>query len=245
MSSININKQYKKLYAFGCSITTGHHLGMEGSWSYHLARKLNTECEIVARVGVSNYCLMLDIINLCESTDMSDSCIGIQLTERCRREIWLYQKKKYYTFNLMTLGANTEEYFVDSELKFMRNNINEISPIYFDDYENYIRNLMTILMVKNYLENNNIDYIMFEGISSINEYNEFKNDNINYNSFFNKNLIDSILNNKSFFNKYGPIQPFDFTHPLFDPKENDLHPSMEFIKWWAQEMYEHIKINSK
>jgi hypothetical protein len=39
------------------------------------------------------------------------------------------------------------------------------------------------------------------------------------------------------------MQPFNWSHPLYDKNKNDGHPNSEFVKWWVDEMYEHIKNN--
>ena len=113
--------------------------------------------------------------------------------------------------------------------------------MWFDDNENILRTITSILTVKNYLENKNIDFVMFEGIGTIADENTNVFTLDKYNKLLSKTYINSILNDKTFFNKYGPMQPFLFSHPLFDPNENDVHPNIEFAKWWADEMYEDIK----
>jgi hypothetical protein len=85
---------------------------------------------------------------------------------------------------------------------------------------------------------------MFEGISTIND--EIDTKNVEYNRYaklLDINFRRNLLNEKTFFKKYGPMQPFNRTHPLFDETKNGGHPNSEFVKWWANEMYEHIKDN--
>jgi len=39
---IKASKKYENLVTFGCSFTTGHLLGNEGSWGFSLAKLLNS-----------------------------------------------------------------------------------------------------------------------------------------------------------------------------------------------------------
>ena len=75
-----------------------------------LAKKLDCDVKIVARSSSSNYNLMLDLIKICETNDMKNSCVGIQLTERTRREVWISDRKIYNTFNFSTLSLNDESF---------------------------------------------------------------------------------------------------------------------------------------
>jgi hypothetical protein len=241
MGLIRLDKQYENLYVAGCSFTTGHIEGRKASWGTHLAKKLNCKCIINGINSNSNYHMMLGVINLCESNDMSNSCVGIQLTERSRRELWLMDQSTYYTFNYATLDLNDIN-TMPNELKFFKKNLSDIETIYFDDRENLLRTITSITMLKNYFENKNIDYIFFEGISTIKD--EIANiDSVKMPNVLGKKYRDSLLNDSTFFSKYGPMQPFDRTHPLFDFEKNGGHPNSEFVEWWVEEMYEHIKTN--
>jgi hypothetical protein len=243
MGLIRLDKQYEKLYVVGCSFTTGFLEKSEGSWGTHLAKKLNCKCEIAAGQSSSNYSIITQVVNVCESNDMSNCCVGIQFSERSRREMWSSDFNHYETFNISTLKVNNEKNLSDN-LKFVKENIKFFDNIWFNDNENVLRTTIAILLIKGYLESKNIDFIMFEGISTIND--EITNKNIEYNRYVNLLDLDfrrNLLNEKTFFKKYGPMQPFNRTHPLFDETKNGGHPNSEFIKWWANEMYEHIKDN--
>ena len=118
----------------------------------------------------------------------------------------------------------------------------------FVNRENLIRTTISMLLIRGYLESKNIDYIMFEGISTISDnltVNKPKNANVYYgfDKLIDKNFSSQVLEDKTFFNKYGPMQPFNRTHPLYDVDINLGHPNSEFVKWWADEMYNHIKDN--
>lgn len=247
MGIIRLDKQYEKLYVVGCSFTTGHHQGKLGSWGTYLAERLNCECQIGGAESSSNYSIISQVVNLCETYDMSNSCIGIQFSERSRREMWSSEKNHYETFNVATIQINSEEY-LSKNLKFIKNNLEFFDDIWFDDKENLIRTTISMLLIKGYLESKNIDYIMFEGISTISDnltVNKPKNLNVfnGFDKLIDKNFSSQILNDKTFFNKYGPMQPFNRTHPLYDSEINKGHPNSEFVKWWVDEMYNHIKDN--
>jgi hypothetical protein len=243
MGLIRLDNQYEKLYVVGCSFTTGFLEKNEGSWGTHLAEKLNCKCQIAAGQSSSNYSIITQVVNVCEGNDMSNSCVGVQFSERSRREMWSSDFNHYETFNISTLQVNNEKNLSDN-LKFVKKNINFFDDIWFNDNENVLRTTTAILLIKGYLESKNIDFIMFEGISTIND--EIKNINIDYNRYaklLDLNFRRDLLNEKTFFKKYGPMQPFNRTHPLFDETKNGGHPNSEFVKWWANEMYEHIKDN--
>ena len=247
MGIIRLDKKYEKLYVVGCSFTTGHHQGKLGSWGTYLAERLNCECQISAAESSSNYAIISHVVNLCETNDMSNSCVGIQFSERSRREIWSSEANHYDTFNVATIETNSEEY-LSKNLKFIKKHLEFFDDIWFDDKENLIRTTISMLLIRGYLESKNIDYIMFEGISTISDnltVNKPKNANVYYgfDKLIDKNFSSQVLDDKTFFNKYGPMQPFNRTHPLYDVDINLGHPNSEFVKWWADEMYNHIKDN--
>jgi hypothetical protein len=243
MGLIRLDKQYEKLYVVGCSFTTGFLEKDNGSWGLYLAEKLNCKYQNAAGQSSSNYSIITQVVNLCETFDMTNSCVGIQFSERSRREMWSSQFNHYETFNVATLQVNQEKNLSDN-LKFVKKNVEFFDDIWFNDNENMLRTITSMLLVKGYLESKNIDFIMFEGISTIAD--EIKDINVEYNRYvklLDKNFRNQMLNEKTFFKKYGPMQPFNRTHPLFDNTKNGGHPNSEFIKWWVEEMYQHIKDN--
>ena len=242
MGLIRLDKQYKKLFVVGCSFTDGYLVGKEASWGTHLANKLNCECVIRGVNSSSNFNMITEVLDICESNDMTNNCIGIQLSERNRREVWSSKKNHFLTINLPSLHVNDEENLSD-EFKFVKKNLEFFDNIWFDDKENLLKTIFSILLIKGYLESKNIDFIMFEGISTIGEQLNFDFNERKFKTFLNQSYRENLLKDKTFFNKYGPMQPFDRTHPLFDEIENGGHPNTEFVKWWVDEMYEHIKEN--
>jgi len=186
--------------------------------------------------------MISELIDICESNDMTNNCVGIQFTERSRREVWVSNDIRYQPYNLQTLLQNDEKNLID-ELKFMKKNIDYFSTTLFDDRENLLRTIISIVNIKNYLKSKNIDFIMFEGISTIGDDLHYTYSHNRYGTLLSKDYRLNLLNEKTFFNKYGPMQPFNWSHPLYDKNKNDGHPNSEFVKWWVDEMYEHIKNN--
>jgi hypothetical protein len=243
MGLIRLDKKYDEFYSFGCSFTTGYIEGWNKSWGYYLSEKLNAKPIVQARNGSGNFTLMMDVLTICEMNKNKNIAIGIQLTERNRREIWVNDKNVYNSFNYATLTLNSKKE-LDKELHIFSDYVNELSPLLFNDFENYIRTLTSIMMIKNYLENNKIDYVIFEGMVAISDYKDFqKNAPQNLELFVKDDFVTPILESNTFFKKYGPMQPFCRTHELYDVNKNGGHPNSEFIKWWVDEMYEQIKNN--
>lgn len=243
MSLIRLDQKYDEFYSLGCSFTTGFMEGSTKSWGYYFAQKIGANPNVVARDGAGNYMLMFDIMKICEMNKGKKIAIGIQLTERNRREIWIKDTSTYHSFNYATLTINKKNN-VDKELHFLKDNLKEISHIFFDDFENYLRTLTSVIMIKNYLENKGVDYIIFEGMTAISDYKDLrKNLPQHMKNYVSDELVGDIVNSPTFFKKYGPMQPFCRTHELYDVNKNGGHPNSDFIKWWVDEMIEHIRIN--
>ena len=117
-------KEYEKLYVVGCSFTTGFLEKDKGSWGTYLAEKLNCKYQNGAGQSSSNYSIISQVVNMCETYDMTNSCIGIQFSERSRREMWSSDFNHYETFNISTLQINPEKNLSDN-LKFVKKNIRE------------------------------------------------------------------------------------------------------------------------
>lgn len=245
MSYINPNKKYKKLVTSGCSFTQGHFQGEEAAWGYQLSQLLG--CEHVNRGfgGSSNYIILNKLIKYCETNDMSDCCVGVQWSEVSRREYWLDDRKQYQSLNYVALhdehfthsDTNKQMYFLKEQKEFFKS-------IWWQDDENVLRTINCMLLAKSYFISKNIDFVMFEGIGSIIDYDfnipiDKKND-INDMVLLEKSYRENLLLDKHNFIKYGPMMPFMFNHKLFN-EDNGLHPNLEFVKWWAKEMYDNLK----
>ncbi len=246
MSLINPNKKYKKLVTSGCSFTQGHYQGEEAAWGYQLSQLLG--CEHVNRGsgGSSNNFILHKIIKYCESNDMTDCCVGIQLSERSRREYWLKDKGRYTTIN----GAAISDEFYqlggleESHAEFLNKNQEFFHEIWFDDSENALRTIQTIILAKSYLLSKNIDFIIFEGIGNLLD-TEHKivssyNGDIDEGPLVRNDYKTKLLDDDHIYKKYPNMMPFMFNHELFND-DNGRHPNIEFVKWWVNEMYDYLK----
>jgi hypothetical protein len=246
MGLINTDKKYKSLSTFGCSYTTGFLLGDKGSWGFHLAELLNCKHNNLGG-GQSNPNILNGIIRYCETNDMTDCCVGIEWSEVTRREVWDKEKQKYNIF-----GVNNFDKVENHKPFINEDNLEFFTSIWFDLNENILRTVNSIILAKSYLQSKNIDFIMFEGINSIMDVKRKKS---NYDIGQEINLIEtillndeykmSLLNDVTFFNKFGNWHQAMFKNPLFDSKKNRGHPNMEIVKWWAKEIYDYLLINKK
>ena len=254
---IKTNKKYDNLITFGCSFTTGHNLGDEGSWGFSLAKLLN--CNHVNKGGGgSNTNILTNVINYCENNDMSNSCIGIQWSEVTRREYWDEKNNRYHTLGIGTFSSvhqifERETSYYDS-LSFIKNNQPFFGGMWFNLAENTLRTIIAMISVKSYLKNKNIDFIMFEGINSIKNINksfypENHQTDINHYSpsegndftLLRDEIRMSILNDDTFYSEQSDWMSAMYNHPNFDTTINDGHPHQEIVEWWVGKIYQHIK----
>ena len=245
MSLINPNKKYKKLITSGCSFTHGHYQGEEAAWGYQLSQLL--DCEHVNRGagGSSNYIILNKIIKYCETNDMTDCCVGIQWSEVSRREYWLSDEKRYQTINYASLDDEHFKHDKKSpQMFFVKEYKDFFQTIWWEDNENVLRTINAMLLAKSYLSSKNIDFIMFEGIGSILDYDFDTSSNFDLDNndmvLLHKSYRENLLSDEHFFKKSEPMMPFMFTHELFN-NDNGRHPNIEFVKWWSNEMYQYLK----
>ena len=262
---IKASREYENLVTFGCSFTTGHLLGNEGSWGFSLAKLLN--CEHVNKGGGgSNTNIVTNVINYCEINDMSNSCVGIQWSDVTRREYWDDKNGGYYTLGIGTFDPEhrifERETKHQNSLAFIQKNQPFFGELWFNLAENTLRTIIAIISVKSYLKSKNIDFIMFEGINSIKNINksfypqnyliDIDNPHVTDSNNFGllKNEIRmSLLNDITFYSELGDWMNAMRNHPHFDPSINDGHPHEEIVNWWANNLFTHIKnvenLNSK
>jgi hypothetical protein len=242
MGLINPNKKYKNLITFGCSFTTGFMLMNEGSWGQHLSERLG--CEHINKGGSqSNTKMVTDLIGYCETHDITDCCVGIQLSEHIRREFWDDTKNEYWTSPVEKLYAKHKNV---PEFDFMDENLSFYMSIWFNTNENILRTINSIVLIKSYLNSKNIDFIMFEGIHSIMDYSHvLPNFKIPLEaSLLSDTYKQSLLNDDTFFNTLGDWFTAMESHPLNNTDKNGSHPSMGVVKWWVDEMYKYINEKS-
>lgn len=250
MPVIKTNKQYNYLVTFGCSFTSGHWLGDQGAWGHYLAQRLN--CKHLNQAGgASNPNIVTSIINYCEHNDMSKVCVGIQWSEITRRELWMETKKHYYTLGLGVL-FNNDLYSRETHKDFLqpiKDNLGYFSTLYFDIQENVLRTVLAMMHVKSYLEYKNIDFIQFEGINSILDIEGYDQ---NHEPgpwtpllLTSNKMKYSILQDKTFFSRLGDLNSAMQKHPKYDATINDGHPHTDVLEYWADHLYDHIKISEK
>jgi hypothetical protein len=243
MGMIDLNKKYDKFVTFGCSYSNGHELGITGSWGFIFSKLLNCKHYNYAFNGSSNNLIMNNVIKFCESNNLENIAIGVQWSEWSRRELWSETEKTYKSFNLPTLemGNFTEEKSPD--MFFIKKHQEFFSSIWFDYKENILRTIQSMILIKNYLENKNIDFVMFEGLGSI--LDMFYPNKEQYSGHNDLTLLSdefklSILNHKCFFSKLGDMRTLMKPHSLYE-NINDGHPNPKFLEWWCLEMYNDIK----
>lgn len=243
MSLIDLDRKYSKFVTFGCSYSTGHLIGEVGSWGYHFSKLLKSDHYNYSFNGSSNNLIMNNVINFCESNRTNDVALGIQWSEWSRREFWVELDKKYKSFNVPTLEQLELMKNESSELYFIREHKEFFVSLWFDYKENILRTIQSMILTKNYLDNKNIDYVMFEGLGSILDmFYPNKEQIYSHNDLMllSDEFKLSILNDKCFFNKLGDMRTLMKTHPLYEDI-NDGHPNPKFLEWWCLEMYNDIK----
>ena len=239
MAVINPNKKYKKFLAFGCSFTSGHNYGEDGSWGKYMGEMLGCDYGLYGIGGSSSLSVLSRIIGHCETNDMTDCCIGIQWSEWTRREIWISDENRYTAFNLSAIKLSPQFFHMKKHLDFF-------GPFFFEPMENIVRAINSMVLAKAYLESKNIDFVQYEGIGSIlDECHPLPKDTVDS---LDIQLIKDpyklkLLSDPTFFTKYGSMMRFMFNHELFvdDPAKKDAHPNPAFAEWWAGEIYAYLK----
>ena len=186
---------------------------------------------------------MDNVIKFCESNDTNNIALGVQWSEWSRREFWVESERKYKSFNIPALEQLEIMKNESHELYFIREHQEFFASLWFDYKENILRTIKSMIIVKNYLENKNIDYVMFEGLGSILDMfypNKEQISSHNDLTLLSDEFKLSILNDRSFFNKLGDMRNHMKTHSLYEDI-NDGHPNPKFLAWWCLEMYYDIK----
>ena len=243
MSLIDFNKKYDKFVTFGCSYSNGHLIGETGSWGHHFSKLLDCEHYNYGFNGSSNNLIMSNVIKFCESNDTNNVALGVQWSEWSRREFWVESERRYKSFNIPALDQLELMKNESSELYFIREHQEFFASLWFDYAENILRTIQSMITLKNYLENRNIDYVMFEGLGSILDMfypNKEQISGHNDLTLLSDEFKLSILNDQSFFKKFGDMRNHMKSHPLYEDI-NDGHPNPKFLEWWCLEMYNDIK----
>ena len=242
MCLINPNKKYDRLVTFGCSFTEGWLYKEQGTWGDFLSQNLG--CNHVNRGGgsSSNFSILNNVLRYCETEDVDNICVGVQWSEWSRRELWIESQKRYFTFNLATVTDVNFNPNQNPELVKFKDNIDIFLPIWFDNQENILRTIHSMILLKNYLKSKNIDYVMFEGLGSIlDEFYPSKDFNINDDSILLKDQFKlKLFDDVEFFKKYGDMRTYMRKSDLVDDSEFG-HPPPRYAKWWSDEIYSYLK----
>lgn len=231
---ISSNKSYSKLVTFGCSYTNGYMEEEKAQWGNYLSKHLNCPHLLLSPNASSNYYISNKVINFCESQKEKDFCIGIQWSEPSRREVYVEKENDYIAFNLSTLML-TDKFQFD-EFYFLKKNLITIDKMFFRMEEMIWRTINSMLFTISYLRDNDIDFIMFQGINSILDF-----DTDDSTTFpISRERKENILNQPEFFNEYVDMHTHMFGHHLFN-QDNQGHPNSKYIQWWSSEMYNYIK----
>lgn len=229
---ISLTKQYSRLVTFGCSYTNGYYQKEKAQWGEYLAKNLKCSHEIYGTDASSNYYIHSSVINYCENNKLKDYCIGVQWSEISRREIWLKSINKYRAFNLPTLEIGDIDI---EEFDFMNKHKIFFSKIFFNIDDLIWRTVSSMISLISYLRQNNIDFIMFEGINSILDFDNSKNKNFPISDDIKKEILNSI----EFFSKYRDMHSHMRSHELFN-NDNQGHPNSDYIEWWSSQIYDYI-----
>ena len=180
----------------------------------------------------------------CETENVENICIGVQWSEWSRRELWVESQKRYFTFNLATVTDINFNPTQNPELVKFKDNIDIFLPMWFDNQENILRTIHSIILLKNYLKSKNIDFIMFEGLGSIlDEYYPSSNHNLNDESILLKDEFKlKLFEDIEFFKRYGDMRTYMRKSDLVTDSEFG-HPPPKYAKWWADKIYIYLKEN--
>jgi hypothetical protein len=238
MAVIDPKKKYRKFVAFGCSFTSGHNYGEDGSWGKYLGNKLGCDYELHGFGGSSSTSVLSRMIGYCETHDMTDCCVGIQWSEWTRRELWIAEENRYTAFNIAAIQ-------ISDQYAHMKKHLDFFGTFFFDPMENIIRSINNMVLAKAYLESKSIDFVQYEGIGSILDecypFPKTAKESPDVHLIKDPYKLE-LLNHPTFFTKYGSMMRFMFDHELFsnDPLRKDSHPNPAFAEWWASEIYNYL-----
>lgn len=238
---INPKKKYKELLACGCSYTNNP------SWASSLAEKLN--CNLISNGfgGSSNYIILSQVLTYCENNDMTDVCVGVQWSQYFRREVWNDKDKIYNVINYGVYDGNLSsvKWANLEDENLFKDNQEFFSSIWWSHQENILRTIHCMILLKNYFISKKIDFVMFEGLGSIMDYDpEFvTNLDTNWNPFlvlYNNDIRKKILEDVTFFTELGTFDSAMRKHEGFDGNENDNHPTPVVCDWWGEELMKYM-----
>lgn len=244
---INPKKKYKDLLACGCSYTDGAHFTDKGSWASSLAERLN--CNLIPNGfgGSSNYIILSQVLTYCENNDMTDVCVGVQWSQYFRREVWNDRDKIYNVINYGVYEGNlsSAKWANLKDENIFKDNQDFFNSIWWDHQENILRTIHCMILLKNYLMSKKIDFIMFEGLGSIMDYDidfetKLSKDWKPFLVLYNHDVRKKILEDVTFFSELGTFDVAMRKHEGFDGNENGNHPTPIVCDWWADELMNYM-----
>jgi len=212
----------KNLITFGCSFTEGHSMGELGSWAYYLSKLTSMNLINKGTGGAGNELILNNLIGELElnSNDIKDDCfVVIQWSECLRQNVYF---NNIFNPNLSRWSQITPESIHPSqrhhhndgdEHTWLESHRKAFYPLFSSAEVALHKTYSNMLSAKNYLENNNIPYLFFDGINdhrllekngklflkgsnSRNKDHEINIKNTNYNLLNNFYLLHDNVKNK-------------------------------------------------
>ena len=194
----------RNLITFGCSFTDGFEMGELGSWAYYLSNFTKMNLINKGRGGSGNELILNSLIAELEinSNHIKDDCfVVIQWSECLRQNVYFNNiesppssrwtqitPQSIHPIDRQHHNNNDEHRWLDYHSKSFYPFFSSIEVALHKTYSN-------MLSAKNYLENNNIPYLFFDGINdhrliNINEKLMLKGSN-DFNQDFEINIGDT------------------------------------------------------
>ena len=164
----------KNLITFGCSFTEGHEMGELGSWAYHLSKKLHVNLINRGKGGASNELILNNLIGEFELNSnhiKNDSFVIIQWSECLRQSVYFnnIENDLYSRWTQITPESihptNSVQHNENSEFKWLESHKKSFYPFFSSAEASLHKTYSNMILAKNYLENNNIPYLFFDGIN--------------------------------------------------------------------------------
>lgn len=240
MPLIDPRKKYTKLITTGCSFSTGFAEGPESSWGHILSKKLDCEHVFIGGEGSSNDSITGRIISYCELNKISsDCCVGVQWSNFERRCFWRKDRDAYFSFGGGALRRTGGDYY----LSFIKEHFEFFNQIWFEQKENIFKTVKNMVLVKNYLENKGIDYVMFEGIGSVMDGEIIDPGEMRDYSLGSYFYIEDLFKDPQLFTDLGDMEKCMKKNKLYDLTKNGGHPNKEFVEWWCEELIKYFERN--
>jgi len=256
----------KNLLTVGCSFTEGHYLGKEGSWAYYLSQLTNTNLINKGSGGASNEFIMnrlLEELELHSNHIKDDIFVIIQWSECMRSSVYYNHPtnenlSRWFSITPQELLNDKPQNNNDENILLYKNK-EAFYPFYSLIEPTLSRTYSNMLFVKNYLENNNIPYLFFDGINnhklfmkgkewylraSTKQNSDFKVDVDIKLPLINPLIFEKLYESKYFFNELG-ISMNEWLYEMGDSysEGNEGHPNALGSSEWAKILLKYINNN--